>query len=140
MEKSAEDTVVAIMDKVVVKYRQYKIQQVYVETCNEASTQSIIYGNLTDYQGRCTHYHSPLDVIANKCSVCRKFYSCYKCHNEKESHSFGSIPPEEASSVMCGVCGLQFSYSEYEQMGGSCKNCGANFNPRCSLHKCIYSD
>lgn len=114
------------MDSVEVKYKDVRI--------------ATIHGRLTDNQGRCIHYHSILDVIANKCSVCGKYYSCYKCHDEMEDHPFGAVPSDEAASVMCGVCGHQFSYSEYEQMGGSCSNCGAKFNPGCSLHKCIYSD
>lgn len=131
----ADDTEIALMDSVEVESSQAPLQQ----NMGARTTSAKIYGKLTDRQGRCIHYHTALDVIANKCAICRKFYSCYKCHNEKEAHAYGAISPEEASAVMCGVCGYQFSYSDYEQMGGSCANCGAHFNPRCSLHKCIYS-
>lgn len=132
----AEDTAKALMDSVEVESSQAPMQQ-----SKGAGTQkSKIYGRLTDKQGRCIHYHSVLDVIANKCAICGKFYSCYKCHNEKETHAFGAVDPDEPNSVMCGVCGSQFSYTEYSQMGSKCRVCGANFNPRCALHKCIYSE
>ena len=32
----------------------------------------IIYGINTDKDGRCVHYHSDVDVIANKCAKCQK--------------------------------------------------------------------
>ncbi|MBO4332191.1 MAG: hypothetical protein J5875_03410 [Paludibacteraceae bacterium] len=135
-EPSADDLEEAVMDSVEID--QNLTPQ--IESKEAGKPSSVIYGKLTDREGRCIHYHSVLDVIANKCAKCRKFYSCYKCHNEKEDHDFGPVPADEASSVMCGVCGHQFSYSEYEQMGGACEKCGARFNPRCSLHKCIYSE
>ncbi|MCR5568957.1 MAG: hypothetical protein K6G31_06750 [Paludibacteraceae bacterium] len=135
-EPSADDLEEALMDSVEID--QNLTPQ--IESKEAGKPSSVIYGKLTDREGRCIHYHSVLDVIANKCAKCRKFYSCYKCHNEKEAHAFGAIPPDEASAVMCGVCGYQFSYSTYEQMGGTCTNCGAHFNPRCALHKCIYTE
>lgn len=45
-----------------------------------------IHGLTVDYESRCTHYHTPLDIIAIKFKCCNKFYSCYKCHNENENH------------------------------------------------------
>ena len=96
-----------------------------------------IYGKLTDEQGRCVHYHSELDIIANKCSVCRKFYACYKCHDELENHPFGTTSQDEKATVMCGVCGKTFSYNEYSGLE-KCPSCGSGFNPRCALHKSCY--
>ena len=96
-----------------------------------------IYGKLTDEQGRCVHYHSELDIIANKCSVCQKFYACYKCHDELENHPFGTTNPDEKETVMCGVCGKTFSYNEYSGLE-KCPSCGSRFNPRCALHKSCY--
>jgi len=96
-----------------------------------------IWGNLTDSQGRCEHYHTELDIIANKCGICGKFYACYKCHDEAENHSFGGVEGSEKDTVMCGVCGKMFSYEEYSKLSG-CSECGSLFNPRCSLHKSCY--
>ncbi|MGN0728129.1 CHY zinc finger protein [Treponema sp.] len=96
-----------------------------------------IHGKLTDQQGRCIHYNSPLDVIANKCSVCKKFYACYKCHDESEDHRFSAVSDDEKDTVMCGVCGRTFSYREYSALS-FCPGCKSRFNPRCALHKNIY--
>lgn len=46
-----------------------------------------IYGSVIDKETRCTHYHSFLDVIAIKFKCCNKYYPCYKCHEEHESHA-----------------------------------------------------
>ena len=96
-----------------------------------------IYGKLTDSQGRCIHYNSPLDIIANKCGICKKFYACYKCHDETENHTFGAVAAFEKETVMCGVCGQKFSYAEYSKLT-SCPKCSSLFNPKCSLHCKIY--
>ncbi|WP_147615585.1 CHY zinc finger protein [Treponema pectinovorum] len=98
----------------------------------------IIYGKLIDSKGRCVHYGTELDIIANKCSRCNKFYACYKCHDECENHKFEPVQKEEKGSVMCGVCKKTFSYSEYSNFC-FCPRCKSNFNPRCALHKDIYS-
>ena len=97
-----------------------------------------IFGKLTDSQGRCSHYHSPLDIIANRCGKCKKLYACYKCHDEAEDHSFEAVNTDEKNSVMCGVCGKYFSYKEYSSLC-ACPVCASSFNPRCSLHKSIYT-
>ena len=96
-----------------------------------------IFGKLVDDQGRCEHYHTKLDVIANRCGVCNKLYACYKCHDELEDHPFSPVKQSEPESVMCGVCGTLYSYEEYSNIT-ACKNCGAQFNPRCALHKSCY--
>lgn len=97
-----------------------------------------IFGKLTDSFGRCEHYHSELDIIANKCGICGKFYACYKCHDELENHAFGPVSSDEKDSVMCGVCGRLFSYNEYKILD-RCDNCKSFFNPRCALHCEIYA-
>ena len=135
-DRLVADSVEASMDSVVVECSQCPLQQ-----ANGARTETnpVIYGRLVDRQGRCVHYHSVLDVVANKCAICHKFYSCFKCHDKLESHSFGAVDPSQPFSVMCGVCGFQFSYNDYQLMNSRCSMCGAAFNPRCSNHKCIYS-
>lgn len=38
-----------------------------------------IRGRLVDGQGRCVHWHSPLDVVANRFACCDEYYACYRC-------------------------------------------------------------
>lgn len=97
-----------------------------------------IFGKLVDGQGRCEHYHTVRDIVANRCSVCGKFYACYKCHDELENHAFGAVDENESETVMCGVCHMLFSYKTYSALS-KCSQCGSEFNPRCSLHKPCYA-
>lgn len=46
-----------------------------------------IHGIGLDKAGRCTHYHTQLDIAALLCAKCRKYYACYSCHDELEDHS-----------------------------------------------------
>lgn len=43
-----------------------------------------IHGIGLDKAGRCTHYHTQLDIAALLCAKCRKYYACYSCHDELE--------------------------------------------------------
>lgn len=135
-KKAADETEAAVADSVEIE----SAQTPQAKAMGARTTTTKVYGHQVDHQTRCIHYHSVLDVVANKCATCGKFYSCYKCHDDMEDHPYGAIPGEEAGSVMCGVCGSQFSYNEYAQMGAECKVCKAAFNPRCALHKGIYCD
>lgn len=93
----------------------------------------MIRGELVDVQGRCTHYHSLLDVVANKCRTCGTYWACHLCH-EASGHEFGPMPANELA-VMCGVCGHEMTRADY---GSSCPRCDAMFNPGCALHAGIY--
>ncbi len=97
-----------------------------------------VFGHLVDDAGRCVHYHSELDVVANRCALCRKFYACFKCHDECEDHAFSPVDDSEEATVLCGVCGATFSYAEYCELS-RCPSCGSHFNPRCALHKNHYA-
>ena len=46
-----------------------------------------VHGIGLDNETRCTHYHTPVDVIAIKFKCCNKFYACIHCHNESEDHA-----------------------------------------------------
>ncbi len=61
-----------------------------------------IHGIGLDKAGRCTHYHTQLDIAALLCAKCRKYYACYSCHDELEDHSFVATTPEEVYPVLCG--------------------------------------
>ena len=107
------------------------------ENMKMTQTNKGIWGKLVDEQSRCEHYHSKLDIIANKCALCKKFYACYKCHNEMENHNFAPASIEEPDTVMCGACGKTYSYKNYSSIT-ACTECGGSFNPNCANHKCIY--
>ncbi|WP_086329548.1 CHY zinc finger protein [Candidatus Enterococcus mansonii] len=98
-----------------------------------------IVGSMVDNEGRCIHYDSQVDVVANKCSFCKKYYACFRCHDEHENHSFLSWPisknPDE-KIVVCGSCHYEMTYSEYST--NRCLNCGHLFNKNCSIHQRIY--
>ena len=44
-----------------------------------------------DAEGRCRHWHSPLDVVANKCATCGEYFACALCHAELTDHEFGPM-------------------------------------------------
>ena len=72
-----------------------------------------IHGIGLDKAGRCTHYHTQLDIAALLCAKCRKYYACYSCHDELEDHPFAPTTPEEAYPVLCGNCGRKLTLQEY---------------------------
>lgn len=74
-----------------------------------------IHGIGLDKAGRCTHYHTQLDIAALLCAKCRKYYACYSCHDELEDHSFMATTPEEAYPVLCGNCGRKLTLQEYKK-------------------------
>ena len=80
-------------------------------------------GLLVDHESRCVHYHSDKDIVALQCYECKKYYACYQCHNELESHVFSPYP-----------LNLKEEYTET----GTCPFCNAAFNPACQNHYSIY--
>lgn len=91
-----------------------------------------IRGIDVDAEGRCAHYHTELDVVANRCTLCGEFWACHECHAELAGHSFGRVG-EGVPAVMCGVCGLIMDHATYVA-APCCPSCGHAFNPRCLLH------
>lgn len=94
----------------------------------------MIHGIDVDSQGRCAHWHSERDVVANTCGACGKLWACSLCHDECENHSFAPVDRRERS-VMCGACGHMMTHAEY---GASCPACGHPFNPGCKTHEDVY--
>ncbi|AKK02062.1 CHY zinc finger protein [Corynebacterium epidermidicanis] len=96
----------------------------------------MIRGQLVDSCGRCEHYASELDIVANLCLTCGEYWACYRCH-ESAGHQFGRVPRTSGLlAVQCGMCGHSMTYEAYS--AGSCASCGAGFNPGCALHADIY--
>lgn len=100
-----------------------------------------VAGNLVDNQTRCSHYHSPLDVVAIKFPCCDIFYPCFQCHDTSADH-----PPkkwlrkslENTPVVLCGVCRKVLTHAQYTQNNDRCAGCGTGFNPGCKNHSHLY--
>lgn len=98
-------------------------------------------GNLVDSQTRCTHYHSPLDVVAIRFVCCDTFYPCFECHQETAGHTARQWPQNRLGDtpvILCGVCRAVLTYPEYTGNHDRCVRCGAAFNPGCRLHRHLY--
>ena len=54
-----------------------------------------IHGIGLDKAGRCTHYHTQLDIAALLCAKCRKYYACYSCHDELPNEIISYLCPEQ---------------------------------------------
>lgn len=99
-----------------------------------------VHGRLVDEQTRCTHWHGPTDVIAIRFRCCDRYYACYDCHAELESHEAERWGTDELQTpgVLCGVCGEVMTIAGYLDSGYTCPACGTAFNPRCALHHHLY--
>ncbi|MDH6235746.1 CHY zinc finger protein [Cryobacterium sp. CG_9.6] len=98
-----------------------------------------IYGAVVDDQTRCVHYHSPLDVIAIRFACCQRYYPCFQCHGESESHPATLWPESDWDhlAVICGVCDSEMSIRSYRSVT-HCPACAARFNDGCRLHAHLY--
>lgn len=98
-----------------------------------------VYGQVIDDETRCTHYHSERDIIAIKFRCCKKYYPCYKCHNEAEDHKVAVWEKSEYDehAILCGVCKHELTIYEYMN-SERCPNCASAFNPGCSNHYHLY--
>ncbi|PTH27325.1 CHY zinc finger protein [Staphylococcus auricularis] len=94
-----------------------------------------VYCSLVDNKTRCTHYHTDVDIIAIKFKCCDKYYPCYQCHAEHESHPVQRWSQDEwdTKAILCGVCKHELTIREYMNTD-HCPQCGAQFNARCQLH------
>jgi uncharacterized CHY-type Zn-finger protein len=101
-----------------------------------------VYGLLVDDQARCVHWRGPDDVIAIRFPCCDRYYACFDCHEEVETHAaerWGSQTFDRAA-VLCGVCRDELTITAYLASEFSCPSCGATFNPGCALHYDLYFD
>lgn len=100
----------------------------------------LVFGEPVDLQTRCFHYHLPEDVIAIRFKCCDKYYPCYSCHEESESHAAIQWKKSEwdSKAILCGVCGAELTINEYMNSGNNCPACKSRFNPNCSKHYALY--
>ncbi len=99
-----------------------------------------ICGIGVDAETRCAHYRSPLDIIAVKFKCCGKWFPCYECHAESETHQPLVWAKNEfhSKAILCGVCGHQLTVGEYLASGSICPQCQSRFNPGCATHYHLY--
>ncbi|KAF2646412.1 zf-CHY-domain-containing protein [Massarina eburnea CBS 473.64] len=92
-----------------------------------------IHGLCVTSHTQCSHWHSPLDIIAIKHACCNKFYACISCHNACETHvpKLWEKSQREEKAALCGQCKHVLSVNEYMGCGGQCTECGSAFNPGC---------
>lgn len=96
-----------------------------------------IRGVDVDEQGRCAHYRSERDIVANRCATCDDYWACHACHAELTVHPFGRMRIDAPASVLCGNCRHTMGYGVYSQ-ATACPSCGHDFNPGCSMHSSLY--
>jgi uncharacterized CHY-type Zn-finger protein len=111
-------------------------------TSSEDANPPIVHGVSVTPLTQCTHWHSPLDIIAIKHFCCKKFYACISCHDACETHESGIWPKVlwDQRAVLCGQCKHVLSVDEYMSGGSKCMKCGSGFNPGCKNHWRMYFD
>lgn len=98
-----------------------------------------VFGQTTDAATRCVHYRTVLDIVAIKFRCCGRYYPCFQCHAEGETHPARQWPEADwaEKAILCGECHTELSILAYRQTT-SCPACGAAFNERCGLHAHLY--
>jgi uncharacterized CHY-type Zn-finger protein len=93
-----------------------------------------------DDETRCAHWNGPTDVIAIRFKCCDRYYPCFSCHEEAETHDAARWERAEFGEpgVLCGVCHTELTIADYLAGGFTCPSCGAGFNPGCALHHHLY--
>jgi uncharacterized CHY-type Zn-finger protein len=101
-----------------------------------------VYGRLLDGQTRCVHYHTILDIVAIQFKCCRRYYACYLCHEESESHDVMRWATAELGqrALFCGACKGTLTIADYLGCDFACVLCRSPFNPGCAEHRQQYFD
>jgi len=99
----------------------------------------VVHGPAVDDQTRCVHWAGPTDVVAIQFFCCRRFYPCFDCHAETETHPAERWPVADWSTpaILCGVCRQTLSIERYRAVS-ACPACAAPFNDGCRLHAHLY--
>jgi len=100
----------------------------------------VVFGISLDPETRCSHYHSPLDIIAIRMRCCGHYYACKECHDAMAGHGSQTWPQAEwdQPAVLCGACGTEMSVRMYLNSANTCPACKAPFNPGCRHHYHLY--
>jgi uncharacterized CHY-type Zn-finger protein len=109
-------------------------------TQEQINTQVQVHGLSLTTLTQCTHWNSPLDIIAIRHACCGKFYACISCHDALEEHtsSVWPLPQRDERAVLCGNCKHVLRIDEYLSCGSVCTQCEARFNPGCKGHWGMY--
>jgi uncharacterized CHY-type Zn-finger protein len=89
-----------------------------------------VLGMDVDWQNRCEHCTSPLDVVAFRYKCCDLYYACVKCHEVLAGHGiviWGNAD-YETLGVLCGICRTEFTIGEYLAGDDRCPNCKTAFD------------
>ncbi|KAF1847256.1 zinc finger CHY domain-containing protein [Cucurbitaria berberidis CBS 394.84] len=114
------------------------------DTPSDSSSHSVqaptVHGLSVTPLTQCSHWHSPLDIIAIKHYCCNKFYACISCHDACEDHKpdVWPISHNNERAVLCGACKYVLTVDEYMKSGSQCTKCGSGFNPGCKGHWGLY--
>jgi uncharacterized CHY-type Zn-finger protein len=89
-----------------------------------------VLGIDVDWQNRCEHCTSPLDVVAFRYKCCGLYYACVKCHEVLAGHEIviWDEMDDETLGVLCGICRTEFTIGEYLAGDNRCLNCKTVFN------------
>jgi uncharacterized CHY-type Zn-finger protein len=99
-----------------------------------------VYGQMVDCETRCRHYHSELDIVAIKFFCCGRWYPCWECHREAETHitEQWTVESFNEQAILCGSCGERLTVTEYLGCSSQCPQCRTSFNPACANHYHLY--
>ncbi len=100
-----------------------------------------VYGSTVDDATRCIHYSTVKDIVAIRFRCCDRYYPCFECHSEGESHPAEQWPVADFDrlAILCGNCHTELTISAY-RAADECATCHAAFNERCRLHAHLYFD
>jgi uncharacterized CHY-type Zn-finger protein len=104
------------------------------------SSRPKVRGLSLDPQTRCSHYHTPTDIIAIKMKCCGIYYACKDCHTLLAGHRIQVWPHSEwhEPAILCGACGTELSIHAYLHSDSRCPACHSPFNPACRNHHHFY--
>src|SRR5260370_35494239 len=90
-----------------------------------------IIGLDVDYQTRCEHSASALDVLALRFKCCEAYYACVECHDALAGHEvkvWGKLD-HDAKILLCGACRTEFTIRTLLRCNDRCPNCNTAVNP-----------
>ena len=89
-----------------------------------------VLGMDVDWQNRCEHCTSPLDVVAFRYKCCDLYYACVKCHEVLAEHEIviWGKTDYETLGVLCGICCTESTMGEYLAGNDRCPNCKTAFD------------